>query len=294
MSSPQSAYVLRSGHAAADGFDVLVTPESAGWTYSGLRVLTLTAGAARALETGHDEVVVVSLAGAATVELPGRSISLTGRADVFAGPTDLVYLPPGTRAVLQSAAGGRYALCTARTDTVLPVRYVPAADVAVQTRGAGQSSRLVRNFAMADSLPAGAILACEVITPGGNWSSYPAHKHDEPGASEAQLEEIYYFEIAAGPGGEPGIGFHRTSSSPRWRIDVVAEVGSGDLALVPGGWHGPCVAAPGFDMYYLNVMAGPGPERRWAVSDHPAQAWVRDTWADAPVDPRLLDGRYTA
>jgi 5-deoxy-glucuronate isomerase len=127
-----------------------------------------------------------------------------------------------------------------------------------------------------------------VITPGGNWSSYPAHKHDEASAHESVLEEIYYYEIAAGPHGEPGLGFHRTSASDAGAIDVLAEVHDRDTVLVPHGWHGPCTAAPGHDMYYLNVMAGPG-ERAWKITDHPDQAWVRATWADQPVDPRLAD-----
>ena len=91
----------------------------------------------------------------------------------------------------------------------------------MELRGAGQSSRQVRNFGTPDALDAGAIIACEVITPGGNWSSYPAHKHDEASATESELEEIYYFEIAAGPHGEPGFGFMRTSSSPGHEIDLL-------------------------------------------------------------------------
>ena len=158
------------------------------------------------------------------------------------------------------------------------MRYLPAAKVPVELRGAGQSSRQVRNFGTPDALEASKIIACEVITPGGNWSSYPAHKHDTQSRDESELEEIYYFEIAAGPHGQPGFGFMRTTSSPGKDIDILEEVHDRDTVLVPYGWHGPCVAAPGFDMYYLNVMAGPGAERVWKISDHPDQTWVRDTW----------------
>jgi 5-deoxy-glucuronate isomerase len=80
----------------------------------------------------------------------------------------------------------------------------------------------------------------------------------------------------------------RTSSSPRHDIEVLEEVHDRDTVLVPYGWHGPCVAAPGFDMYYLNVMVGPGAERAWKITDHPDQAWVRDTWESQAIDPRLL------
>ena len=174
-------------------------------------------------------------------------------------------------------------------------RYVAAEQVPVELRGAGQSSRQVRNFGTPGH-PAGAakIIACEVITPAGNWSSYPAHKHDEATETESELEEIYYFEIAAGPDGQPGFGFMRTSSSPGHEIDLLEEVHDRDLVLVPYGWHGPCVAAPGFDMYYLNVMAGPGAERAWKISDHPDHAWVRGTWEPGPKSPQTQDSRLTA
>ncbi len=125
-----------------------------------------------------------------------------------------------------------------------------------------------------------------MITPGGNWSSYPPHKHDEMGDGEAILEEIYYYEIAPGPAG-PGLGYQRVYGTRDRPIDVLAEIRDGDLVLIPHGWHGPAMAAPGYDMYYLNVMAGPGPDRVWRITDDPAHAWVRGTWADQEVDPRL-------
>ena len=283
---------LRAGTAGKGGYDLQITPESAGWGYSSLRVLTLAPALEHRLETGADEVVVVPLSGAATVEAAGSELHLHGRRDVFAGPTDFCYLPPGLSATVTSAAGGRFALCGARTDRQLPLRYGPAGQVPVELRGAGRSSRQVRNFATPEALDAGAIIACEVITPGGNWSSYPAHKHDTAGETESELEEIYYFEIAAGPRGEPGLGLMRTSSSPGHPIEFCAEVHDRDAVLVPFGWHGPCVAAPGHDMYYLNVMAGPPHQagartRAWLISDHPDQTWIRTTWADQDVDPRL-------
>jgi 5-deoxy-glucuronate isomerase len=282
-------YFLPAGRAAHGDYDVEVTPASASWGYSSLRVLTLPPAGTHTLHTGDAEVVLVPLSGAVDVEVDGAHLELDGRPDVFAGPSDFAYLPVDHVATLHSAAGGRFALCGARTDRALPVRYGPAAQVPVELRGAGQSSRQVRNFATPGALEAGAIIACEVITPGGNWSSYPAHKHDEASATESELEEIYYFEIEAGPHGEPGLGFMRTSSSPGHPIEVLEEVHDRDTVLVPHGWHGPCVAAPGYAMYYLNVMAGPSPERAWKISDHPDQTWVRGTWADQEVDPRLLE-----
>jgi 5-deoxy-glucuronate isomerase len=126
-----------------------------------------------------------------------------------------------------------------------------------------------------------------VITPGGNWSSYPPHKHDETSAEETELEEIYYFEVSPGPAGQPGLAYQRVYGTTERPIDVLAEVRDRDVVLIPHGWHGPSIAAPGHDLYYLNVMAGPGPERAWRIVDDPEHAWVRDTWADEDVDPRL-------
>jgi 5-deoxy-glucuronate isomerase len=127
-----------------------------------------------------------------------------------------------------------------------------------------------------------------VLTPAGNWSSYPPHKHDEhrPG-EEAELEDIYYFEVADSPHGTPGVGYQRVYGTADRPLDVLEEVRSGDVVLIPHGWHGPSMAAPGYDLYYLNVMAGPGDERAWLICDDPAHAWVRATWTDQPVDPRL-------
>ena len=155
-------------------------------------------------------------------------------------------------------------------------------------------SREVRNFGTPDALDAESIIACEVLTPAGNWSSYPAHKHDhELAGVETELEEIYYFELRTAPGvvAPPErcvpFGYHRTTNSDDRSIDVLVEVHDQDVALVPFGWHGPSMAAPGYDMYYLNVMGGPGRERAWLISDHPDQTWVRTLWPTMAVDPRL-------
>ncbi|MER7733786.1 5-deoxy-glucuronate isomerase [Streptomyces erythrochromogenes] len=216
---------------------------------------------------------------------------LRGRSGVFGGPTDFAYVPRDAHTEIRSAAGGRFALAGARCTTRLPARYGPAERVAVELRGAGQCSRQVNNFAAAgpDGFDCDRLIAVEVLTPGGNWSSYPPHKHDEhlPG-EESRLEEIYWFEIA--PHGDvPGLGYQRVTPSPAGKTDILAEVRTGDAVLIPDGWHGPSIAAPGHDMYYLNVMAGPagaGP-REWLIRDHPDHGWIRGTWAGQDVDPRL-------
>jgi 5-deoxy-glucuronate isomerase len=186
------------------------------------------------------------------------------------------------------------AVCGAKASTrhTPAVRHVTADEVPVELRGAGQMSREVRNFGVPGVLDADRIIACEVITPGGNWSSYPPHKHDEERVGvETELEEIYYFEVQQEVGtsvsdADP-IAYQRVYGTADRPIDVLAEVRSGDVVLVPHGWHGPAMAVPGYDLYYLNVMAGPGEQRAWLICDDPAHGWIRDTWADQPVDPRL-------
>ena len=278
---------LRAGTAAADAYALEVTPESAGWGHTSLRILELEAGGSQELQTGDDEVVIVPLEGGLLVECDGEEIRLAGRAGVFSGRTDFAYLPLGATARLSTKRGGRFALCGARARRRLPVRYGPISDIPIELRGAGRSSRQVHNIATADVFDADSILVCEVLTPAGNWSSYPPHKHDETSDRETELEEIYYFEVAPGPQGQPGLGYHRVYGTPERPIDVLAEVRSGDVVLVPHGWHGPSIAAPGHHLYYLNVMAGPGPERAWRIVDDPEHAWVRACWTAEAIDPRL-------
>jgi 5-deoxy-glucuronate isomerase len=276
-----------AGSTAAAGWSVVITPESAGWGFSGLRVAELPPGGRIELETGDDEAIVLPLSGGFRVRsAEGDEAALAGRRDPFAGPTDFVYVPPAARLTVESSSGGRVAVATARTRRRLPFRVGPAADVPVERRGAGSSSRLVRNFAAPGAFDADRLIAVEVITPGGNWSSWPPHKHDEERPDESVLEEIYYYEVAEGPAG-PGIGYQRVYGTAERPIDVLVEVRDNDVVLIPHGWHGPAMAAPGYDLYYLNVMAGPGTERAWRITDDPAHAWVRGTWASQAVDPRV-------
>jgi 5-deoxy-glucuronate isomerase len=266
---------------------VSIDPASAGWSYSGLRVVELPAGGAVGFDTGEDEVLVLPLSGAAVVECDGEKAELTGRRSVFAGITDFAYAPRDAHVDVTSAAGGRFAVPSARARRRLDFRYVPAAATPVELRGAGQCSRQVNNIATPDVLDADRLIVCEVITPSGNWSSYPPHKHDEDrGETESVLEEIYYFEVADGPAG-PGVAYQRVYGTADRPVDVLAEVSDGDVVLVPHGWHGPSMAVPGYDLYYLNVMAGPGEHRAWLICDDPAHAWVRGTWDGQAVDPRL-------
>jgi 5-deoxy-glucuronate isomerase len=270
-------------HSATAPFTVDVTPESAGWTESSLQVVELEADLT--LDTGDIEVMILPLSGQGSVAVGDEVFELSLRASVFDGPADMVYIGTGQSYTLSGE--GRFAICGARATRQLPNRRVAAADVAVELRGTGNCSRQVHNFGTAGVFEADSLIACEVITPGGNWSSYPAHKHDENTPVESALEEIYYFEIDSGPGDSRGFGYHRVYGTPDRPIEVLEEVRSGDVVLVPHGYHGPSVAAPGYHMYYLNVMAGPGAERAWKIVDDPEHAWLRGTWEDQDVDPRL-------
>jgi 5-deoxy-glucuronate isomerase len=279
-------HVLPAGSAAAGRYALAVTPEAAGWSFSGLRVLELPAGGAETLDTGADELLVLPLSGGCTVTCAGRRFELEGRDSVFSSVTDFAYLPRDSHAEVASAGGGRFALPAARATRQLPPRYGAADGVPIELRGAGRSSRQINNFCSPEAFEADRLIAVEVLTPAGNWSSYPPHKHDEQRDGEVALEELYYYEVAGGPGG-PGFAYQRVySSGPDRRIDVCAEVRSGDVVLIPYGYHGPSMAAPGYDLYYLNVMAGAG-ERVWRFCDDPAHAWVRATWTGQPVDERL-------
>jgi 5-deoxy-glucuronate isomerase len=271
---------LASGRWAVD-----LPAVRAGWSFASLRVLVLGPGESQRVDTGAEELLVLPLAGSGTVTCGGQRLELAGRASVFDGVTDFAYLPRHVSAELASPAGGRFALPGAPAGRDLPLRYVPASAVPVELRGAGAASRQVNNFGTDTAFEAGALMACEVLTPAGNWSSWPPHKHDEDRPGESVLEEIYYFELSDGGTGH-GVGYQRGYGTAARPADVLVQVQTGDVVLVPHGWHGPSMAAPGYDLYYLNVMAGPG-ERAWRICDDPDHAWVRGTWASQPVDPRL-------
>ncbi|MFF6960525.1 5-deoxy-glucuronate isomerase [Streptomyces sp. NPDC008317] len=280
---------LAAGTAEKDGFDLWVDPAVAGWSYSSLRTLTLAPGALRRFAAGDSEWIVLPLAGGCAVTVTQAdgteaAFELRGRVSVFSGVSDFAYVPRDAEVTVVSPGGSRLALAGARCERRLPARYGPASAVPVELRGAGGASRQVNNFAAAGVFACDRLIAVEVLTPGGNWSSFPPHKHDEAGPHESVLEEIYYYEFGGGPA---ALGYQRVYPSPAGATDVLAEVRTGDAVLIPDGWHGPSMAVPGYDMYYLNVMAGPGAERAWLISDDPAHAWVRASWADQLPDPRL-------
>lgn len=272
---------------------VRLTPEGAGWTWTGLEVLRLDAGQTVTVETGPSECFVLPLSGSLAVEVswtegaPAK-FDLAGRQSVFTSASDFAYAGRDSTLTLTSDRAVEVALPGSRCTTRLEPRYGAVVDVPVEERGAGRALRRVRNLGVPGVWDhAEKLIACEVLTPPGNWSSYPPHKHDASEPCPVVNEEIYYYRVAGRDQVTPsrdGIGYHHTYTGPEHEaaglseIDETLEVRDHDVVLVPHGYHGPCMAAPDYPMYYLNVMAGPAAERSMAFCDDPDHAWIRDTW----------------
>lgn len=285
--------------ALCDGSDpVHLSVERAGWKFAGLRVLSLQAGVTRSIETGDCEIFVLPLRGSCDVAAGTEEYRLQGRESVFSRVSDFAYVGRDATVALYSQDGALVALPLARTAERLPAQYVPADAVPIEVRGAGPATRQVTNFGVPGVFDgADRLIACELITPAGNWSSYPPHRHDS--TCPVANEEIYYFRVAAAAAKSPadsGFGLYRAVCDD---TDLAIQVRDGDICLVPHGYHGPCCAPPGYELYYLNVLAGPGKRRSMAFCDDPLYAWVRDQWQHETTDPRCpltsatgrLDGR---
>jgi len=266
-----------------------VGPEQAGWDYCGLQVFDLAeAGPVEVTCDGFEAVLVPLSARDIQVEIDNERFTLAGRDGVFAAVSDWAYVPSGSRLRISGAAG-EVALCTARTSVRHPAAHVAADQVEVEVRGAGRATRQVTNIATATSF-AGAekILVCEVLTPGGNLSSWPPHRHDGIDDCVVSNEEIYYFRIGrldSSHGDPEGTGLFRVYTVDG-SVDETVTIRDGDVYLVPQGYHGPSAAMPEYPMYFLNVLAGPAPERTMAFCDDPSHHWIRQAWAEQQQDPR--------
>jgi 5-deoxy-glucuronate isomerase len=250
-----------------DGTLLRVTPESAGWRHVGFEVCRLQQGASLTRDTAGSELCVVLLSGRADLTFAGREWpDVGGREAVFDGPPYALHVPPG--GVLTMAATTpvlEAALCWAPAATgVDPVLITPG-DVRVSSRGVGLTEREIRDILMEDR-PAASLLVTEVITPAGHWSSWPPHKHDtDDQPRETYLEETYYHRLRRRDGFAVQRVYDREGT-----LDETLAVSDGEVVLVPRGFH-PVSATPGYDLYYLNVMAGP--VRRWLVTVDPAHHW---------------------
>jgi 5-deoxy-glucuronate isomerase len=295
-------WYFKSSELSQGDWDVHVDPQSppvAGWKYTGLRVGTLVNGKVLSLPSDSNERIIFALEGEELLVeyvLNGETSHqvLRGRKSVFHGPSDFLYLPINTSATISGT--GRIAVGETPATATKAVQFTPIEKVSVTMRGAGRETRQVHNLGMPDTLDADRMIVCEVIVPAGNWSGSPSHKHDAYIAGkESNLEEIYYFESAvtrgvSAPATSSPFGYFRGTSADARPYEVNEEIHSGDVALVPYGWHGPAAAGPGHNLYFFDEMAGPDPERAWNATDHPDQAWIRDTWQSQETDPRLPYG----
>jgi len=261
--------LVRSGsEASADGLLVSVTPKSAGWRHVGFDAYRLKRGDRIERRTDGIEVCAVLLSGRADMSYGAHKWrALGGRETVFDAPPDSVYVPPGDLLTITAATDAcEVALCWAPAGRGAEPALIGAAEVGVFTRGFGQTERTIHNILMEDR-PAESLMVTEVRTPGGNWSSYPPHKHDtDDPPRETYLEETYYHRMRR----PEGFAVQLVYTDDRL-LDEAIRVGDGDVVLVPRGYHA-VASGPGYDLYYLNVMAGP--IRKWLATTDPNHEWL--------------------
>jgi len=253
-----------------DGAIHRITPENAGWSYVGFEVLLLQPGQTASRSTGAREHCLVLISGRVAIEAGGQNFGTIGdRTTPFESSPWSVYISAGSRWTLRAEGVCEMAICSAPAEGKLPARVIGPDHVGQEQRGTGTNTRLVRNI-LPDTAEAESLLVVEVVTPGGHWSSYPPHKHDrEDFPREVYLEETYYHRIARGN----GFALQRVYTDDG-SLDETMAVTDRDVVLVPRGYH-PVGAPHGFDLYYLNVMAGP--ERAWRFTtspDHDFLGWM--------------------
>jgi 5-deoxy-glucuronate isomerase len=264
-----SQLLVRPRKPDAAGCVLEVTPRSAGWTHVGFKVCHLAAGQELTGGTPDRETCIVVLSGTARVAVNDVGLGLVGgRKSVFedAAP-GAVYVPAGPHLSIVAATRLEVAVCSAPgTQPGLPARVIAPEAMSREVRGQETNTRYVRNI-LPQTEPADSLLVVEVITPGGHWSSYPPHKHDNAVAGqETRLEETYYHRLNP----SQGFAFQRVYTDDG-DLDETLCVKDGDVVLVPRGYH-PVGAPHGYDLYYLNVMAGP--ERKWIFRNDPAHEWL--------------------
>jgi len=251
MTSP---YIVKSAtQPDAAGHVVTVTTASAGWKHVGFQVYKLQPGQKLEKETEDREVCLVFLSGKATVTTKHERWQEVGRRmNIFEKiPAYSVYVPSGDKYRIEATTELEIAICSSPGKGTYQARLIAPEDVDVLTRGSGPVTRLVHNI-LPEEQEADSLLVVEVYTPGGNWSSYPSHKHDTLNLPhESYLEETYYHRLNH----EDGFGFQRIYTDDR-SLDEALVIHNEDVVLVPKGYH-PVSSPPGYELYYLNVMAGP-------------------------------------
>ncbi len=252
--------------------------ESFGYEYLSFQTRKIAAGRSYEGSIDHQELGIVVLGGVCSVKSSrGEWHKVGGRKSVFDGLPYTVYLPVHTTFTVTAETDCDLAFCYCRAEEEYPARLITPDEVSIEIRGGGNATRQIHDM-IPPSFPAHRLIVVEVFTPAGNWSSYPPHKHDvhnPPG--EVDLEEIYYYRIDK----PEGYAIQKLYTPDR-RIDETLTVRDGELVLVKEGYH-PVVAAHGYNVYYLNALAGTA--RSLAASDDPQYAWVRGEWREK--DPRL-------
>jgi 5-deoxy-glucuronate isomerase len=282
--------VVRSGNSSDPDLIVEVTPKLAGWEYIHFQSRRLKKGQSWSFESGECELALVMLGGIVDVSSNrGNWHQIGQRANVFSGLPHALYFPRRTAFTVQAATDCEFAVAWARVDDDREPRLVTPADTLIELRGGDNSSRQI-NRILPPGFPCSRLVVVEVYTPGGNWSSYPPHKHDvqkvsEGKVNEADLEEIYYYKLDR----PEGYAFQRVYTDPEsplhragHPIDAALMVRNNDVVLVPEGYH-PVACPPGFTAYYLNVLAGS--HQSLAASDDPQYAWIKGTYRS--FDPRV-------
>ena len=263
---------------SSSGMVMSVETEPVGFDYLSFQVRKFAAGESHSAGTNGFELGLVVLGGVCSVTTPrGEWKQIGGRANVFSGMPWAVYLPINTHFTVTAETACELAFCFSKAQEFHPPRLIRPEDVEVEIRGGGNATRQINHIIKPD-FSAHRLMVVEVYTPSGNWSSYPPHKHDihNPPA-EVDLEEIYYYRVDH----PAGYAIQKLYTADR-RVDETLTVRDGELVLVREGYH-PVVAAHGYNVYYLNALAGSA--RSMAASDDPQYAWVRGTWRDK--DPRL-------
>jgi len=259
---------IRPTEPDSEGRIINITPSSAGWQYVGFEVRRLTASSTTTVLMASRETCVMVLTGTADMTADGECLGLIGaRRSVFEDVAPgAVYLPRSVPLTVAAQTDCELAVCTAPATRSGELRVIPSERMSIETRGQGTNTRHVRNI-LPETEPAESLLITEVITPGGHWSSYPPHRHDEDAAPRlTALEETYYHRLNP----SQGFAFQRVYTDDR-SLDEAVCVEDGDVVLVPRGYH-PVGAPHGYDLYYLNVMAGP--VRKWIFHNDPAHAWI--------------------
>jgi 5-deoxy-glucuronate isomerase len=251
--------------------------EQAAWEWMSFSAVRIAPSDVWRAGSENEESAIVLLGGRCWADWGEGRKQIGKRADVFDGLPYALYLPAGTSAQFEAETQCELASCSVPSRAKLSPRLITPEDVAVSLRGGGNASRQIVDL-MRPEFPADKLMLVEVYTPAGNWSSFPPHKHDvHSPPSEVDLDEIYYYRTD-----RPAAYAHQRLYTKDGKRDITLTVHDSDVVLVRDGYH-PVVAGHGYDIYYLNCLAGSA--RSLANTEDADHVWVRSTWKE--TDSRL-------